>query len=120
MSVIIFLFILSYMFIKKKKRFLLIHIYMNQKKSFFMLFSLMSLAFYLCSKLTPSAWSCRLQIYITKYKADKFVWNITLCLYISRYTYILSLSVVAYQIFNNRGYLFNIVCDNSMIRMLSR
>ena len=31
--------------------------------------------------------------------------------------------VVVYQIFNNRGYLFNILnilCDNSMIRMLSR
>ena len=55
-------------------------------------FSLMSSAFYLCSKLTPSAWSRRLKIYIIEYKANGFVWNIALCLYISRYIYILSLS----------------------------
>ena len=56
-------------------------------------FSLMSLAFYLRSKLILLAWSYRLQIYITEYKANGFIWNIALCLYISRYIYILSLSL---------------------------
>ena len=50
-------------------------------------FNLMSLAFYLRSKLTPSTWSRRLQIYISGYKADGFVWNIALCFYISGYIY---------------------------------
>ena len=50
-------------------------------------FNLMSLAFYLRSKLTPATWSRRLQIYISGYKADGFVWNIALCFYISGYIY---------------------------------